>query len=121
MPEYVNNRIFYSLLKEYRETGSKKIYEEIGKCFLLISKNLLNRERYINRTPDRKDEMISDAVYYMCRYINKFDLERKNPFAYFITIAKNAFLQNIQEYNKRDEMFTSIEYIDNTDTMENLL
>jgi len=121
MSDYVNNKMFYALLKEYRETGSKKVHEEIGKCFLLISRNLLNRANFSSYTQDRKDEMVSDAVYYMCRYTDKFDLERKNPFAYFTMIARNAFLQNINDYGKRDLMFTSIEYIDNTDTMENLL
>ena len=121
MAEYVNNKMFYNLLSEYRKNGEKKIHEEIGKCFLLISQNLLNKSNFINYTQDRKDEMISDAVYYMCRYTDKFDLNRKNPFAYFTMIARNAFLQNINDYGKRDSMFTSIEYIDNADTMGNLL
>lgn len=121
MSEYVNNKEFYSLLKEYRETGSKRTYERIGNCFLLIAQNLLNKANFINYTQDRKDEMISDAVYYMCRYVDKFNLERKNPFAYFTMIARNAFLQNINDYNKRDAVFTSIEYIDNADTADNLI
>lgn len=121
MAEYINNKEFYSLLKEYRETKSKRLYEEIGKCFLLISRNLLNKTNFIDYSQDRKDEMVSDAVFYMCRYIERFDLERKNPFAYFTTVAKNAFLQNINDYNKRDEMFTSIEYIDNCDKNGNFL
>jgi hypothetical protein len=65
--------------------------------------------------------MISDAVFYMCRYIDRYDIEKLNPFAYFTMIAKNAFLQNIIEYRKRSDMFTSIEYIDNVDVNENLL
>lgn len=121
MADYINNKIFYNRLKEYRKTGSKKIYELIGKDFLLIAKNFLNRPLYINRSEDRKNEMISDATYYMCKYIDKFDLSRLNAFAYFTMIVKNAFLQNIQDYNKRDEMFTSIEFIDSADTKENLL
>jgi hypothetical protein len=121
MAEYVNNKIFYTLLKDYKENNSKRVYEEIGKCFLLIAKNLLNKASFIDYTQDRKDEMISDAVYYMCRYVDKFDISRKNPFAYFTMIAKNAFLQSINDYNKRDEMFTSIEYIDNCDVSDNLI
>lgn len=121
MAEYVNNKEFHNLLKEYRETGSKKTYEKIGKSFLLIAKNLLNKSNFINYTPDRKDEMISDAVYYMCRYIEKFDVSRKNPFAYFTMIARNAFLQNINDYTKRDCLFTSIEYIDNCKVADNNL
>jgi len=121
MSKYINNKDFYSLLKEYRENKNKKTQNEIGKCFLLISKNLLNKSNFINYTQDRKDEMISDAVFYMCRYIDKFDIERENPFAYFTMIAKNAFLQNLNSYLKRNEKFTSIEYIDNCDSVDNLI
>jgi len=119
MAEYVNNKEFHRLLKEYRQEKSKKTFELIGKSFLLIAKNLLNKSNFINYTPDRKEEMISDAVYYMCRYVDKFDVERKNPFAYFTMIARNAFLQNINDYTKRDVMFTSIEYIDNCEVVDN--
>lgn len=119
MAEYVNNKEFYAQLKDYRETRSKKTYEKIGRSFLLISINLLNKSNFINYTPDRKDEMISDATYYMCRYIDKFDIQRKNPFAYFTMIARNAFLQSINDYSKRDNMFTSIEYIDNCEVADN--
>jgi len=121
MAEYINNKEFHGLLKDYRQTRSKKIFEQIGKSFLLIAKNLLNKSNFINYTQDRKDEMISDAVYYMCRYVDKFDVERKNPFAYFTMIARNAFLQNINDYSKRDLMFTSIEYIDNCEVADNIL
>jgi hypothetical protein len=68
MAEYINNKEFYGQLKEYKETKSKRVYEKIGRSFLLIAKNLLNKSNFINYTPDRKDEMISDATYYMCRY-----------------------------------------------------
>ena len=121
MPEYVNNKIFHALLIEYRQNKSKKTYEEIGKCFLLISNNLLNKSNFINYTQDRKDEMVSDAVYFMCRYVDRYDVDRPNPFAYFTTIARHAFLQNINKYTKLDNTFTSIEYIDSADVVDNLL
>lgn len=121
MAEYIDNNEFYNLLKEYRETKSKKTYEKLGKMFLLIPTNLLNRTSFINYTQDRKDEMISDAVYYMCRYVDRYDLERTNPFAYFTMIATNAIRQYINSHKKRDAVFTSIEYIDNADTFDNLL
>jgi DNA-directed RNA polymerase specialized sigma24 family protein len=62
--------------------------------------------------------MVSDAVFYMCKYIDKFDTEKTNPFTYFTTVAKNAFLQNIESYNSRDAMFTSLEYIDNIEDFD---
>lgn len=120
MAEYVKNKDFLKLLQKFKKTKDKKVYNEIGKCFLLIATNLLNKPKFINYTPDRKGEMISDAVFYMCRYVDKFDTERTNPFAYFTTVARNAFLQNINDYSKRDSMFTSIEYIENVDQIDGL-
>lgn len=121
MADYVNNKIFYKQLKEYHETKSKRVFNELGKSFLLIAKNLLNKSNFINYTQDRKDEMISDAVFYMCRYVDKFDLEKKNPFAYFTRIAYHAFLQNLNDRKKHENIFTPIEYIDNADIMNNTL
>jgi len=121
MANYVDNKRFREQLIKYRETKDKKVYEAIGRDFLLISQNLLNKSNFINYTPDRKDEMISDAVFYMCRYIDKYDVTRDNPFAYFTMIARNAFLQNINNYTKLDSMFTSIEYIDNVNMKDNLI
>jgi DNA-directed RNA polymerase specialized sigma24 family protein len=121
MAEYIDRKEFYKLLKEYRKTKSKLTYNKIGKCFLLISQNFLNKCSFINYTPDRKEEMISDAVYYMCRYIDKYDLKKTNPFAYFTTIAKNAFLQYLNDQNKNSDMFTSLEYIENSESMNNMI
>lgn len=121
MANYVNNKDFYDRLKKYRKTGDKKIYEELGKDFMLIATNFALRSSFINYTPDRKQEMISSAVFYMVKYISKFDLTRFNAFAYFSTIARNAFLQELNEFSRRDEFFTNIEYIDQCDTNENLL
>jgi DNA-directed RNA polymerase specialized sigma24 family protein len=63
-------------------------------------------------TEDRKHEMISDATYYKWRFIDRFDVSRDNPFSYFTTVVKNAFLQYINERKKYDEMFTSIDYVE---------
>ena len=117
MAKYIKNKDFLNLLIEYQETKSKKVHNKLGECFLLISRNLLNKPKFINYTQDRKDEMISDAVFYMCRYIDKFDTTKTNPFAYFTTIAVNAFLQYINSQNKRAKMFTSIEYIENVEDL----
>ena len=117
----VDKESFLQLIKDYRETKSRSTYNKLAVVFLKIANNLTYHYWYVNYTQDRKDEMVSDAVYYMCRYIDKFDLNRLNPFAYFTMIARNAFLQSINDYSRRDEMFTSIEFIDQADTKENLL
>jgi|SRR5690606_3824341 DNA-directed RNA polymerase specialized sigma24 family protein len=120
MSEYVNNKIFKELLKRYKKTKSRNDYNEIGKIFLLISRNFLNKSYFINYSEDRKQEMISDAVFFMCKYIDRFDVNKDHPFSYFTQVAKNAFLQYINERKKQDDMFKNIEYIDHIDESEML-
>lgn len=116
MANYVNNKMFLKLLKEYKETESRKIYNEIGKIFILIATNLLNKTNFINYTQDRKDEMISDATYTMCRYINLYKVEKSNnPFAYFTRVAYNCFRQNLNYHKKLNKHFISLSFIENFD------
>jgi DNA-directed RNA polymerase specialized sigma24 family protein len=120
MPEYVSRQEFYDLLIEYKKTKSRKTYNQIGTIFLKIARNYLNKCSFINYSEDRKQDMVSDAVYYMCRFIDRYDPTKLNPFAYFTTFAKNAFLQYLNERKKIDKMFTSIEYIENFNDIDSL-
>jgi len=117
---YVNNKRFSELLIEYQKTHSRKSYNEIGKIFVLISTNLLNKTNFINYTQDRKDEMVSDATFAMCRYIDKYDVSKGNPFAYFTRFAFNAFLQNLKNYKRIGETFVNVSFIDNFERYEEL-
>ena len=117
---YVDNVRFAKLLTEYQETKSEKVYNEIGKQFILISTNLLNKTNFINYTQDRKDEMVSDATFSMCRYIDKYDISRGNAFAYFTRIAFNGFLQNLKNYKRIGDTFVNVSFIDNFERYEEL-
>jgi hypothetical protein len=117
---YVDNKRFYKLLIEYQKTHKRVTYNEIGKIFVLISSNLLNKTNFINYTQDRKDEMISDATFSMCRYIDKYDTSKGNPFAYFTRFAFNAFLQNLKNYKRIGDTFTNVSFIDNFERYEEL-
>ena len=113
--EYVNNDNFFNLLSTYRTDRDKKSYNQIGVIFLKISNGMMNRPNFINYSYDRKCDMISDATYTMTRNIDKFDLNRKNPFAYFSQICFNAFLQSLNKQNRISNDFVSIDFIDNLD------
>ena len=113
MNNYADKEAFLQLIREYRKTQSRKTYNQLAKVFLSIANNLTFHYWYVNYTKDRKDEMVSDAVYYMIKYMGSFDVERGNPFAYFTTTAWRAFRQYIMKTKRREEVFTSIEYIDN--------
>lgn len=124
MPNYIENELFIKLILVYRQTGNKLLYNEIGKKFLAIARNLLRSPVFINYTKDRQCEMISDAVFYMTKNMEDYDplfvsddANEGNPFSYFTTVARRAFFQKIAEYKKRDAMFKPIDYIDNIESV----
>lgn len=109
---YVNNKEFNDLLIRYNEFETKDIFEKLGDIFLLLVENLAKKPNFINYTHDRKDDMKSDALYYMVRYIKTYDTTRGNPFAFFTQIAFNGFLQSINKNKRRAKFFVSLDYID---------
>jgi len=120
MPNYIDNKEFIRLILVYRQTGNQVVYNEIGRKFLAIVKNQLRLPCFINYTDDRKSEMISDALFYMSKNLDKYDpgyssgnAMEGNPFSYFTMIAQRAFLQKIAEYKKRDAIMRPISYIEN--------
>jgi len=110
---YVNNKKFQEHLINFFETNDYNIKEKLGKIFLIIAERILNKPCFINYTKDRKDDMISDATFFMVKYIDRYDPSRGNPFAFFSQIAFNAFRQNINKAKKRTEIFVPLSYIDN--------
>ena len=102
---YVNNKDFHRYLVEYKETGSRKSYNEIGKIFMLIAQRFLNKSCFINYSEDRKEEMVGNAVLRMCKNIASFNLEKKDPFSYFTTVTTNEVYQFINGQKDRDKLF----------------
>jgi DNA-directed RNA polymerase specialized sigma subunit len=116
MANYINNEQFTILLKDYEQTKNPRTYEKLGKCFLAIADNILCKPNFINYDHMRKEDMLSDACYYMVKYINTYDTTKNNPFAFFSQIAFNAFIQNINKFNKDREVFVPIDFIENMDS-----
>jgi hypothetical protein len=117
---YVNNQKFLELLKEYSKTHDRKTYNEIGKIFLKIAQNILNRPSFINYSTDRHQDMISSACLLMVKYMKNFDVKQYNPFAYFSQICFMAFLQYLNDQNKRDAVFVSLEKLYGHLSLKNL-
>lgn len=126
---YVNNEELYNLLVEnksftdrekYVKENDKeqfykdwnKVREKLGKTFLNIAKNILWKPNFVNYTHDWKNEMISNATYFMLKYLHKYDLTKKNPFGYYSTIAFRAYQQYLNKQNLQKERFIEIGYID---------
>lgn len=105
---YVNNPDFHAALKEYKsvclthETAGKQlppIPNYIGVCIMNMSTRISTKACFSNYP--FKEDMIMDAVETCFKYIDRFDPEKSNnPFAYFTTVIKNAFLQRIAKEKK---------------------
>jgi hypothetical protein len=108
---YVNNKEFLDALVQYKidckkaeENGEKRpiIPRYIGQCFLQIATRFGYQGNYANYS--YKEDLISDAVENMSRYILNFDPEKStNPFAYFTQITYFAFLRRIKIEKKETE------------------
>jgi len=122
---YVNNKEFLAALIEYRtqvevsyrkkfgkilseqdkSERSKKwdtkppIPRYIGECFLKIANHLSFKPNFINYM--FKEDMISDGIENCVQYIDNFDPNRGNPFAYFTQIIYYAFLRRIQREKRQ--------------------
>jgi len=110
-PHYVNNKEFHAALIVYKENVElakakglppPKITNYLGDCFLKIATHLSYRPNFVNYM--FREDMISDGVENCVHYINNFNTERTNPFAYFTQIVYYAFLRRIQKEKKQMEI-----------------
>ncbi len=110
-PHYVNNKEFHEALvvhKKKVELAKEKnapppmISNYLGDCFLKIATHLSYRPNFVNYM--FREDMISDGVENCVNYINNFDTERTNPFAYFTQIVYYAFLRRIHKEKKQMEI-----------------
>lgn len=108
---YIDKQEMYDEFVRFKN-GDNKAYQAIGKKLLLIAQNYTNISNFIGYTQDRKDEMISDAVSTMLKYIHNYDLSKKNPFAYFTKIAYNAFKQYLNKTNKYNNRIVPLEKVE---------
>lgn len=91
------------LIHDYRSTGI--VSNELGKKLLQIAEGLSNKGSFHGYT--WKEDMISDGVMTCIRYMYNFDpmrFAKPNPFAYFTSIIRNAFLNYIKKQKKHSEI-----------------
>jgi DNA-directed RNA polymerase specialized sigma24 family protein len=112
---YVDNKEFLSALSIYKIKVNRALTEGttrpmipnyVGECFLKIATHLSYRPNFVNY-PFRED-MISDGIENCVQYIDNFDPDRGNPFAYFTQIIYYAFLRRIQKEKKQLEIKAKI-------------
>lgn len=103
---YVTNEALLAELKKMKEspidpeTGTRLVSNELGKMLYLIAKHLTYYWAFKNYPEALKEDMVSAACFKMIKYINSYNFDYKNPFAYFTQICYNAFLGPITQYYK---------------------
>ena len=112
---YVNNKEFLQALSDFKYLVNQakdrgdprpRIPHYIGECFLKIATHLSYKPNFVNYM--FKDDMICDGIENCIQYIDNFDVERTNPFAYFTQIVYYAFLRRIAKEKKQLEIKTKI-------------
>lgn len=113
---YVNNKDFYQAIVDFyalkeknKEEGTSPppIPRYLGDCVYKICEKLSGKPNFYGYS--YRDEMIADAVLNCCEALNneKFDAKKyNNPFAYFTSIAYNAFLRRLKE--EKDEAIAKV-------------
>ena len=109
MAHYVDNKILYATMIEYKEKvkdaeavddPKPPIPDIVGAALLKIANRLSTKPNFINYT--FREEMVSDGIENCINYIDNFDPDKsKNPFAYFTQIIYYAFLRRIQKEKKQ--------------------
>lgn len=108
---YVNNRDFLDALISYKKACAQAEEENaerpiipryIGECFIKIATHYAYKPNFANYS--YKEDLISDSVENMSRYVLNFNPEKStNPFAYFTQITHFAFLRRIKTEKKETE------------------
>jgi hypothetical protein len=109
---YVNNKDFYQALVDYKKLCKRcirtkqplpQIPKYIGECIQMICKKLSAKWNFGRYTPLYLEEMVEDGILQCIAAVDNFKSEASNnPFAYFTTIAWNAFVRRIEQENAQN-------------------
>jgi hypothetical protein len=115
-PEFDIDDIHYN--KETVMKRYDRVNNEIGKLYVKVADGMMKRPNFINYPPDQKIDMISDALFYMTRAGERYDVNKANPFAYLSQITFNSFLLSIKNMKKRIATVVCVDHLENFDRMD---
>lgn len=82
----VDNNVLYEELQ--KSHAQNKLTDTAAILFKILVENIASMKTYKN--PDDADECISAGIEELIIKWRKFDMEKKNPFSYFTTVATFA-------------------------------
>lgn len=96
MSNYLNNDEMLTVWLDAKEQN--KCTEQLGEVFMVLATKLSKSRRFCGYT--YIDMMVSNALYKMVRYWDRFNPERGKMFSYFTQIAWYAFLEHMRVEKK---------------------
>ncbi len=106
----------YNYIEGLKHNPESRMSDKLGRMIYSIVTGLASRSNFIGYT--YRDEMISLAIFYCCKYLKNYDLTRKNPHAYISKIAENSFRSVINDEKKK--MYVKCKIQLNNDSIMNL-
>lgn len=116
--DYIDNEEFTKEVIKYAEACKKaelagkskpKMSNYIGESIYKIANGLANKPNFRNYT--YLDEMVSDGIENVCKYLSNFDAEKMekkgkkpNAFAYVTQIIYYAFLRRLEKEKTQSEI-----------------
>lgn len=98
---YVKNADLLVEIEKWKETG--KMSDELGRMIVKIAHGLSRKGNWCRYT--WIEDMISDGVFTVCKYLKNFDTNKsKNPFAYITSILTNAYIGQINYHKKHSKI-----------------
>jgi len=102
---YIKKSTLYDKICDYKESGV--ISDELHLMLFDMAKRVASKYRFYSYT--WKEDMITDAYLRCIKYIDSYDISKKNPFGYFTTIIHHTFFayrtkEMNYQYKKWDEL-----------------
>lgn len=98
--DYVDNKTLLQHLIEYKKRKKRnpeaRIDDYIARAIMMIAEKYASKSNFAGYT--YRQDMVSDAIENVVRYIDNFDPNKsQNPFAYITQICHYAFIRRIRD------------------------
>lgn len=117
---YVDKKEMYEAFVAYHErkkdNPEETVPEFIVSCFMKIADGVGQIHRF--RNYQNLDDMKQDSVLLCIKYIDSYDISRKNPYSYFTSVITNGFYATIN--NDRRYLYKQYKAIENSMIFESL-
>lgn len=107
--------------RRIRHRKLERSKNKLGEAFLTMADGVLSKGQYRNydelRQGDMKGEAMLDCIY----YVDRFDTDRGNPFAYFTEIIYRAFWREINDRKELEAVEVPVNFVVNMDSEDNII